>query len=44
MNRKKLFVRVLLVCLLFSMVTHWRDVKNGFIDGCREGYNSIPAK
>gem|GEM_PF-2156400 len=44
MNRKKLIVRLVLVCLLFSMLTHWRDVRNGFMDGFNEGYNSISAK
>jgi len=28
---------LLIICLLVSAAYHWRDIKNGFVDGATEG-------
>jgi hypothetical protein len=29
--------KLIIICLLVSAVYHWRDIKNGFLDGMAEG-------
>ncbi|WP_158990798.1 hypothetical protein [Mucilaginibacter sp. L196] len=29
--------KLIIICLLVSAVYHWRDIKNGFVDGMTEG-------
>jgi hypothetical protein len=44
MNKKKVIIRVLLICLAVVIMWNWREMKTGFIKGFNEGYNSIPSK
>jgi len=29
--------KLIIICLLVSAVYHWRDIRNGFVDGMAEG-------
>ncbi|MGI4750888.1 MAG: hypothetical protein ACRYFB_09655 [Janthinobacterium lividum] len=43
MKTKRRFWKIILVVLLYSLVTHWKDVKQGFLDGIHDAWqkNSI---
>jgi hypothetical protein len=40
MDRNKFLLRVAVVCLVLSMLSHWIDIKTGFVDG----FNSVSEK
>ena len=33
MDRNKFTLRVVLACLVISMLSHWKDIKTGVVDG-----------
>lgn len=36
-NTKKIIASVILVCVIVSALSHWKDIKHGAIDGWNDG-------
>ena len=39
-KRKGIVGRVILIIIIYSLLSHWDDVKRGFIDGLNDGHNT----
>ncbi|WCT11138.1 hypothetical protein [Mucilaginibacter jinjuensis] len=39
-KRKGLIWRIILIAIIYSLLSHWDDVKRGFIDGLNDGHTT----
>lgn len=39
MKTKHRFWKVIIVVLLYNLITHWKDAKQGFMDGMHETWH-----
>ncbi len=44
MKTKHKFWTILIAVLLYSLITHWKDAKRGFLDGLNDGYETSIQK
>jgi hypothetical protein len=39
-KRKSIIGRVIMIVIIYSLLSHWDDVKRGFIDGLNDGHTT----
>lgn len=39
-KRKGLVGRIILIAIIYSILTHWSDMKSGFMDGLNGGHTT----
>jgi len=43
-NSQKTIIRIILVCIVVSALSHWKDIKHGVVDSLNDGAEIITSK